>query len=67
MEYQEECDATLEEIQKQKTETDIQAVVVNRRKEQVAIEEKECKEMARIAYAELADALPALDEAMRVI
>lgn len=67
MEYQEECDRVLEEITKQKSETDTQAEIVNRRKEQVAIEEKECQEMARVAYAELADALPALDEANKAL
>ncbi len=52
---------------KQKTETDIQAVIVAQKRERVAIEEKECKEMARVAYLELEAALPALDEAMKVI
>ncbi|CAL8125661.1 unnamed protein product [Orchesella dallaii] len=63
IEYQEECDRVLEEITTQKAATDVQAEIVSKRKEQVAVEEKECQEMARVAYAELADALPALDEA----
>lgn len=67
IEYQEECDKVLEEITKQKAETDIQAEIVSRRKEIVAVEEKECQEMARVAYAELADALPALDEANKAL
>lgn len=67
LEYQEECDKVLEEITKQKAETDAQAEIVSRRKEQVAIEEKECLKMAEQAYAELADALPALDEANKAL
>lgn len=65
-EYQVECDNFLLLIAQQTRETDETSKQVAEHSVRIAKEEVHCKRLADIAQADLAKAMPALNEAIRV-
>ncbi|CAH1408276.1 unnamed protein product [Nezara viridula] len=63
----EECDKFLEILMVQKTEVDEQQKGVEKKTVIIEAEEKECKELADVALADLQMAMPALEAAMRAL
>ena len=64
--FQKECEEYLVVIVQQKQDADEQAKAVTARSEKIAVEEAKCKEMAEAAQHDLDEALPALEEAVKV-
>ncbi|XP_014276767.1 dynein axonemal heavy chain 2 isoform X2 [Halyomorpha halys] len=63
----EECDNFLEILTVQKTEVDEQQKGVEKKTVIIEAEEKECKELADVALADLQLAMPALEAAMKAL
>ena len=66
-EYQQQCDEYLVIIIAQKKEADEQQKLVAARSIKIGEEEVACKKLADIAEADLMEAMPALEAAMKVI
>lgn len=65
-EYQVQCDEYLVVIKKQTTEADEKKEMVAARSVKIEEEEVACQKLADAAQADLNEAMPALEEAMRV-
>ncbi len=66
MEFQKQCDDCLAIISAQQREADLQQKEVAVKKLKIGEEEAVCKKLAATAQADLDEAMPALEEAMRV-
>ena len=66
-EFQQQCDEYLVIIVTQKREADEQQSLVAARSVKIAEEEVACKKLADIAQADLMEAMPALEAAMKVV
>ncbi|XP_034231069.1 dynein heavy chain 2, axonemal [Thrips palmi] len=67
MESQKLCEDYLKIISKQQTEADLQQKEVAIKKLKIGEEEVVCKRLAAVAQADLDEAMPALEEAMRAL
>ncbi|CAL1538804.1 unnamed protein product [Lymnaea stagnalis] len=65
--YQKQCDEFLKTLVQQKREADEQQKSVAQKSERIKEEEVKCQTMADLAQADLNEALPALDEAMKAL
>ena len=64
--FQKECDEYLVVIVQQKREAEEQEKTVTVRSEKIAEEEAKCRQLAAVAQKDLDEALPALEEAIKV-
>lgn len=67
MEIQQVCEEAMAVISQKKREADEQAKVVKIKSEKIAEEEVACKKLAKIAQADLDEAMPALEEALSAL
>ncbi|ESN99364.1 hypothetical protein HELRODRAFT_67097 [Helobdella robusta] len=65
--FQKQCEEYLASIVQQKREADEQAKSVGQKSEKIVEEELKCRKMAEVAQADLAEAMPALDEAKKAL
>ncbi|GLG99034.1 Dynein heavy chain, cytoplasmic, partial [Gryllus bimaculatus] len=66
-EFQQQCDDVLVKITQQKHEADVTQKEVSASKIKILEEEAVCKKLAAVAQADLDQAMPALEEAMRAL
>ncbi|VDN98570.1 unnamed protein product [Rodentolepis nana] len=65
--FQKECDSCLVVLVDQKREADEQTKSVTLTKEKIKVDEAKCMQMAEVAQADLAQAMPALEAAVKAL